>query len=391
MKSTMKRRLQIQFVLLSVAALVTLQMLIVGFSISLNYQQITVNADRIILLVDTHPDSPEIGDARYFRVTYNLENKTFETDLAHTSLVTHTVAMEYAKEVIDNKSTSGYVEHYRYLVQRGKDGIRITFLSRYEAVTGFRDNAATLIMISIGGIVVMAGILTIASAAVVAPVVKNHQKQKEFITSASHELKTPLTVIHADAQLLESEIGDNEWLSDIIKQTVNMAEMTHRLVYLARAEEQNNHFTKIVFPISDVAEDVADSYRSVAQNSGKGYTLEIQTGLSYCGDEKAIRELVTVLIDNAFKYSTDEGNITVKLSAVGRNIRFIVENTVLGIDPKKLQNFTERFYRTDTSDKIKGFGIGLSLAQAVAQAHKGKLTVSLPKENMIQISVILKW
>lgn len=391
MKSTMKRRLQIQFVLLSVAALVTLQMLIVGFSISLNYQQITVNADRIILLVDTHPDSPEIGDARYFRVTYNLENKTFETDLAHTSLVTHTVAMEYAKEVIDNKSTSGYVEHYRYLVRRGKDGIRITFLSRYEAVTGFQDNAATLIMISIGGIVVMAGILTIASAAVVAPVVKNHQKQKEFITSASHELKTPLTVIHADAQLLESEIGDNEWLSDIIKQTVNMAEMTHRLVYLARAEEQNNHFTKIVFPISDVAEDVADSYRSVAQNSGKGYTLEIQTGLSYCGDEKAIRELVTVLIDNAFKYSTDGGNITVKLSAVGRNIRFIVENTVLGIDPKKLQNFTERFYRTDTSDKIKGFGIGLSLAQAVAQAHKGKLTVSLPKENMIQISVILKW
>lgn len=102
----------------------------------------------------------------------------------------------------------------------------------------FRNNTETLILVSVGGIAVMAIVLTILSAKVVSPLVKNHQRQKEFITSASHELKTPLTVIHADAQLLESEIGENEWLSDIIKQTTNMTEMTHKLVCLARAEEQ---------------------------------------------------------------------------------------------------------------------------------------------------------
>lgn len=113
----------------------------------------------------------------------------------------------------------------------------------------FRNNTETLILVSVGGIAVMAIVLTILSAKVVfPPLVKNHQRQKEFITSASHELKTPLTVIHADAQLLESEIGENEWLSDIIKQTTNMTEMTHKLVCLARAEEQGNHFVKIEFP-----------------------------------------------------------------------------------------------------------------------------------------------
>ena len=390
MKINMKRRLQIQFVFLSVAALVLLQAVIVGLSISRSYWQMTTNADRIILLANTSPDSSELGDARYFRVSYDIEDKTFETDLAHTSLVTQAIAMEYARDVIDMQSDSGYVQHYRYLVHRGKDGIHITFLSRYEAIEAFRNNTETLILVSLGGIAVMAAVLAIVSAKVVFPLVKNHQKQKEFITSASHELKTPLTVIHADAQLLESEIGENAWLSDILKQTTNMTEMTHKLVYLAQAEEQDNHFVKIEFPISDVAEDVADPYRAVAQSKGKNYALEIQKGLSYCGDEKAIREMMTALLDNAFKYSTEGGNIAVKLSADGKGVRFTVENTVSKIHPKQLENFTARFYRTDTSDKIRGFGIGLSLAQVVAEAHKGKLTIILPKENVIQISAILK-
>lgn len=146
MKINMKRRLQIQFVFLSVAALVLLQAVIVGLSISRSYRQMTTNANRIILLANTSPDSSELGDARYFRVSYDIEDKTFETDLAHTSLVTQAIAMEYARDVIDMQSDSGYVQHYRYLVHRGKDGIHITFLSRYEAIEAFRNNTETLIL-----------------------------------------------------------------------------------------------------------------------------------------------------------------------------------------------------------------------------------------------------
>ena len=390
MNMTMKHRLQVQFVLISVVALILLQAFIVGFSIYRNYRQMTLTADRLILSIHSSQNSLEVDDARYFTVFIQPKNKNFEADVTHTSMVMYSEAMEYAKQVLSKSTDNGYLDQYRYLVYRGKKGIHITFLSRYAAMKAFQNTAVTVILVSTGGIVLMACVLGLLSSKVVSPLVENHQRQKEFITSASHELKTPLTVIHADAQLLESEIGENEWLADIIKQTTNMTEMTNKLVYLARAEEQEKHFVKIAFPVSDLAEDVAESYRSVSQNMGKTYTIHIQQGLSYCGDEKAIRELMSALLDNAFKYSSKDGQVHVELVSEGKGVRFTVRNTVSGIDSAQLDFFAQRFYRQDTSDRIKGFGIGLSMVQVVAQAHKGKLTISLPQQNIIQISVVLK-
>lgn len=390
MKINVKRRLQLRFVLLSVTALIILQSLIVAFSIARNYQQITIKSDRMIVLTSKEPNSPEVAGARYFSVIYNLKDKSFKTDLTHTSFVKQESAIEYAKIVLDKRTDKGYIDGYRYLVRRKKDGIQITFLSRFAALEAYNDNSATMILFSAVGIAIMTIILIVVSGKVVEPIVKNQEKQKAFITSASHELKTPLTVINADAQLLESEIGENEWLSDIIKQTGRMTEMTHRLVYLSKVEEQVENFVKIDFPISDLAYEVTQSYRSVAQSCGKDYSADIQNGLTYCGDEKAIREVMTILLDNAFKYSTADGSIKAKLISERRGVRFSVENTVFGIDCEQMQNFTERFYRADTSDKVKGFGIGLSIAQAVAEAHNGKLTVSLLKDSIIIISVVLK-
>lgn len=390
MKNNMKHRLQFRFVLLSVSALVIMQTLIVAFCIFRNYQQITVKADHMILLTDTSPESPEVSGARYFIVVYDFQNKTFETDLTHTSLVKRESAIEYAQKVIDQKADKGFIESYRYYVYRKKNSISITFLSRSLPLESFHNYSKTLILISGTGIVFMSGLLILFSGKIVKPLLQNHQKQKEFITSASHELKTPLTVINADAQLLESEIGENEWLSDIMEQTKRMAEMTHRLVYLAKAEEQNDFFVKIDFPVSDLADEITQSYSSVANSQNKKYTVEIQKGISYCGDEKAIRELMTALLDNAFKYGTAEGDVIVKLAAERNGVSFCVENTVSGVDSGKIKNFTNRFYRADTSDKVKGFGIGLSIVEAVAEAHKGYLSVELIKENTIRFYVFLR-
>ena len=390
MKSSVKRRLQLRFVLLSLAAIVILQGLIVSFSIFRNYQQITGKADHIIMLTRTAPNSPEAAGARYFSVDYSLSDKKFSVDCSHTTLIREESAIKYAQTVLDSNSDKGFVDTYRYMVRRRKDSINIVFLSRSAPLEAFQTNTETLILVSVMGILVMMVFLIIVSGRVVQPIVKNREKQKEFITSASHELKTPLTVIHADAQLLESDIGENEWLSDIIKQTERMTEMTHRLVYLSRAEEQDGNFVKIDFPVSDLADEIAQSYRAVAQNSGRTYSVDIQRNITYCGDEKAIRELITALLDNAFKYSTAGGTVSVTLVSERHGVKFSVENTVSDIDNAQTKKFTERFYRSDTSDKVKGFGIGLSIARAVAEGHKGKLAVELPKENTIRITAILK-
>ena len=376
MKNRLKRRLQVRFVLLSVLALIVLQTAIVTFSICRSYRQMTLAA--------------EADDARYFKVTFDLEARSFDFDLEHTSLVTRPLATELAKKVIADKSEKGYIEGYRYLVRHEAGIIKITFLSRIVATESFRSNARSLILISLSGIAVMAVLLTAISGTVVAPLVRNRQKQKEFITSASHGLKTPLTVINADAQLLESEIGENEWLTDIMKQTAEMTELTHRLVYLARAEEQDEKMKKIIFPISDVAEDVASAFRSVAENTGKRFDVSIDGGISYCGDEKAIRELLTVLLDNAFKYSPAGGSVRLTLSAEGHGVKISTENDAVGISEENIGKLSGRFYRADTSDKAKGFGIGLSIAKAVAENHKGKLSFELTKPDRIKITATLK-
>ena len=390
MKITLKHRLQIRFVLLSFAALFVLQLLVVGFSLWRSYRQITLKADRMIMTIISDPDSSEIADARYFTVSYDLNNKISGSDTSHTALVSRQQAAEYAKSVIADKSGRGYIDNYRYLVHRGKNGITVSFLSRTVALESFFSSAVSLLMISGFCILMVTALLAILSGRVVSPLVKNRQKQKEFITSASHELKTPITVISADAQLLESEIGENEWLSDIMKQTKLMTEMTHRLVYLARVEEQNGQTVKFKFPVSDIAEEIADSYKAVAKSSGMTYEIGIEHGIGYCGDEKAVRELMTALLDNAFKYGAENGTVAVSLTATGGGVCFSVENTADDIRTSDISRFTERFYRGDTSDKVKGFGIGLSVARAVCEAHKGKLTVELAGEDRIRISALLK-
>ena len=390
MKNRIKRRLQIRFVLISSAALIILLGVIAGTSIWLNYRQIFTTADRLIVLTDTNPDSPELEGARYFSVKYSMNDKSIETDLTHTSIMTEKTAAEYARTILNDKTDKGFIDSYRYLVRRRPGEIKITFLSRKAALTMFENNKSTLLIVSGIMCLLMIGLLSAVSGAVVSPLVKNREKQKEFITSASHEMKTPLTVINADAQLLESEIGENKWLSDIMKQTKTMTEMTHRLVYLSRTEEKENHFVKIDFPISDLADEIADSFHSVSQNEGKTFSADIEKGISYCGDEKAIREMITALIDNAFKYSTGNGDITIRLFADGHGIIFVAENNVSDITKEEIEKLSERFFRANTSSKIKGFGIGLSVVNAVAKAHKGKMTAELLGKNRIRFTVHLK-
>ena len=390
MKNKIKRRLQIRFVIISSAALILLLAVIAGTSIWLSYRQLFTTADRLIKLTDSAPDSTELEDVQYFSVVFHTADRTMEVDLTHTKSIKENTATEYARSIMDDKTDKGFIDSYRYLVRREPQEIKITFLSRQSALYAFESNSLTLLIVSAVGCCLMIGVLAAVSGAVVSPLVKNRQKQKEFITSASHELKTPLTVINADAQLLESEIGENEWLSDIVKQTNAMSEMTHRLVYLARAEEQEHSFVKIDFPISDLADEIAESYQAVAQSNGKSFSADIEKDLSYCGDEKAIRELLTALLDNAFKYSPEKGDIALRLAQAGKGVRIVVENSVSELTQEQIKNFGERFYRADTSSKVKGFGIGLSVVDAVAKAHRGKLIVELPEKERIRFTVFLK-
>lgn len=124
--------------------------------------------------------------------------------------------------------------------------------------------------------------------------------------------------------------------------------------------------------------------------AGKHFDVLIESGVSYCGDEKAVREMITVLLDNAFKYSPAGGGVCMTLASEGRGVKISTENDAVGINKENIGKLSGRFYRADTSDKIKGFGIGLSIAKAVAENHNGKLSFDLIKPDRIRITAMLK-
>ncbi len=389
MKSKVKFRLQLRFVLISLAAVVVLLSIIVSFTIARSYRQMTVKADKIIKQITVNPDSVEVSDARYFVVTYNVGNKSFECDLSRCSLITREKAVAYAKEIIADKTDKGYKADFRYIVRRKNDGITITFLSRTVALDSYKNNSVSLVVIALVGTAVAGVMLVAFSGLVVSPLVRSREKQKRFITNAGHQLKTPLTVIKADAQMLECEIGENEWVSDIVAEVERMTDMTNKLVYLAKTEEREDA-ARSEFSLSAVVSEETERFESISETSGKKLVCEITENLKYKGDEKAIREMTSALLDNAFKYGTNGKEIKLTLTKTGTFVRLSVENFAENITPEIAEKFAERFYRFESNEKTQGFGIGLSLVKAVAEAHGGNVEIQLPQKNLFKITVTLK-
>lgn len=205
---------------------------------------------------------------------------------------------------------------------------------------------------------------------------ESYEKQRRFITDAGHELKTPLTIIGADLDLVEPELEGNEWLQDIRCQVRRLAGLTQDLIYLSRMEEETPPIQPIEFPLSDLTEEMAQSFQGLAKAQGKGLVLSIQPMLSYTGDENAIRQLLSILLDNALKYTPDDGEVEIALKKEGRMIRLSVSNTIdRPMEREMLDRLFDRFYRGDQSrsSQTGGYGLGLSIAKGIVLAHRGKI------------------
>ncbi|MGI5954903.1 sensor histidine kinase, partial [Dysosmobacter sp.] len=180
----------------------------------------------------------------------------------------------------------------------------------------------------------------------------------------------------ADLDLVEPELEGNEWLQDIRCQVRRLTGLTQDLIYLSRMEEETPPIQPIEFPISDLTEEMAQSFQGLAKAQGKRLTLSIQPLLSYTGDEKAIRKLLSILLDNALKYTAEAGEAEVSLKKEGRTICLSVSNTIAQpMERELLDRLFDRFYRGDQSrsSQTGGYGLGLSIAKGIVLAHRGKI------------------
>lgn len=259
-------------------------------------------------------------------------------------------------------------------------------------MTSFQTFLVTSIFVSIFGVTAVFILVLLLSKKAIEPVAESYEKQKRFITDAGHEIKTPLTIIDADTTILEMEYGENEWLSDINIQTKRLTGLTNDLIYLSKMEEENTKAAMIEFPFSDVTEETAQSFQNLAKVQNKHFIMDIQPMVTLKGDEKAIRQLISILLDNAVKYCGENGQIKVSVWKKGKNAMLSVYNTTKEMKKENLSHLFDRFYRTDESrnSQTGGYGIGLSIAKAVVTAHKGKIQASSEDGRSLLITVTLE-
>ena len=180
------------------------------------------------------------------------------------------------------------------------------------------------------------------------------------------------------------------WLADIQEQTKHLTSLTNNLITLSRMEEERTRLQMIDFPFSDVVEETVQSFQALARTQNKTFETLIQPMISLYGDEKSLTQLVSILLDNAMKYSTPKGEISLRLEKAGNNVKLSVYNTADSINREQPHLF-DRFYRTDKSrsSRTGGYGLGLSIAAAVVNTHKGKITATTQDEHSLLITVTL--
>ena len=254
-----------------------------------------------------------------------------------------------------------------------------------------KNYAFASIGISLIGLFIVFLLVCFFSKAVTKPMAESYEKQKRFITDASHEIKTPLTIIDANTEILEMTHGENEWTESIRKQIGRLTSLTEKLVFLSRMDEENSKLEMEVFNISDAITDTAMPFKAVAAAKGKTLEINVLSDISYCGNETTIRQIVSLLLDNAVKYSSENSLIKVDFCVSGKSKVLTVWNSVDKIEQGKLDYLFERFYRIDKSrnSKTGGFGIGLSVVQAIVTAHKGKISAKSEDGKSITFVITL--
>ncbi len=311
---------------------------------------------------------------RYFTVKFDRRTNNIFSDTEQIASVSEKEAEEYAQMALKNGVERGWVNNYRYKIYDTENGTAIVFVSGVNAMENNQNfMLGTLSVFALCSVIIIV-LIIFTSKRAVKPAAESYEKQKQFITNANHELKTPLTLIRTNLDILEAEVGENEWLSDIRDEALLMNELVDRMVLLARMDEDSTDIEKKEFSLSDAVSDTVSSFSSAVQSNGKLLTVNVSS-LSYFGDEAGIRQIISILMDNALKYCDDGGEINVTLTGGDRYPILCVENSYAAVGGIELERLFDRFYRADKARTYgTGFGIGLSMAKAIAEKHRGSIT-----------------
>ena len=401
------RKRFIRIAVLAVAAVMLMLCLIVNIA---NYASVDRDLIRMLQMISGNqgtvpqmpqgvkPDGKQGGgftpetpfSTRYFVLRYDDEGVLVNADLGSIAAVTTDNTTAYLQVATKHGVGYGWCNGYRYyVVKNGENRNMAIFLDAHRELTSVKNTAVLSMTAMLFCIACVTLIVILLSRRAIDPVVRASEKQKQFITDASHELKTPITVIATSLKVLEMESGENKWIDKSLAQTEKLRDLVNSLVSLSRMDEEQSPLKMSDFSLSDAVNETVGSFADFAAANGHMLAAEIAPEILYHGDEYAIRQMVSILLDNAVKYASDGSPIRLTLEKGKKGPVLRTVNCCEGLTQQQADKLFDRFYREDQSRTTGGFGIGLSMARSIAEGHKGSIRATCREDGEIEFTVSL--
>ena len=290
-------------------------------------------------------------------------------------------------EALGKGKSSGFIGSYRFLKVETDVGNLILFLNCQRELDSYESFVKNSVLISIGVIISVLVLIILVSKRVIAPIQETYLKQKQFITGASHELKTPLAIISSNADVLEMMNGDSKWTTNIHNQVDRLTSLVNSLVVFSRMEEKDT-VERTNFDLTETLKSRIEDFDELANFQKKYIVTDIDENLNYYGEKESIIQLMDILLENAIKYAPEDSNIWVKLNKNRKYATLKVSNKA-NVVKGDLSKVFDRFYRLDESrnSAIKGYGIGLSMAQLIAEKHKETIQAYASEDGIFKIEM----
>ena len=398
----MLTKLRFKFVGVTFLAIMIITAIILGITILENYIISDEQICQIMRLIENNNGlNMDIDDelisedavyaTRYFVIVLDNNNSIREIDLTKISAVNEIEAKTMTMRAVSAKRNTGYLDNFKFKKIEQESGTKIIFLDCSLQLTNLKSTTEASIAIYMISLVVLFGFLTSVSGVVIKPLIDNIEKQKQFITNAGHELKTPLSIITADLDVLELELGeDNEWIQSMRNQTTRLNRLIRSLLSLSTYDLDSKYTTQEInqFDLIELIQEEIENFKPRAAH--KQIIFNYKEPVLIKTETVNIRQLIDLFLDNAIKYTPNDGKIEIIVEKTKKSIRLHIKNTCENAKKINTKRIFERFYRGDKSHnhRIEGYGIGLSIASSIVTKYNGRIRVN-KTDTSIEFLILL--
>ncbi len=333
-----------------------------------------------------------VMSSNFFVVRFDRNGNAVFTDTERTSTVTQEQAISLAGQAAAEHIQEGRLGKYRFFCNFNNETNEntVVFLDVTNDIRACLSVLITSLSVGIVCWIFMLLITVFLSRRAIRPIAENMEKQKQFVTNAGHEIKTPLAIIQANTEAMELYGGENKWSKNIKAQVERLTGLTRNLLTLARIDEgAEKQLTNI--NISQLLTQTAEQFRDFAEQKGIVTLLKIREGVCVRAVREEAEQLCSILLDNAVKYTDENGFIELSLQKQEKHLLLTVENTCSDLPETQPQRLFDRFYRSDQArtQQNGGYGIGLSVAQGIVESYGGTIHADYPEPNRIRFTVKL--